>query len=64
MHHLWLFTHNLAPADQKVCVGLNHTSHPVQVDLLGSSASGGDIGALTLLTGLCSINHNLSSVNW
>lgn len=33
MHYLRLFTHNLAPAAQKVCVGLNHAFHPVQVDL-------------------------------
>lgn len=51
MHYRWLLTHNLAPADQKLCVGLNHTFQPVQVDLSGGSASGGDIAALTLLTG-------------
>lgn len=33
MHYRWLLTHNLAPADQKLCVGLNHTFQPVQVDL-------------------------------
>lgn len=64
MHYLWLFTHNLAPADQELCVGLNHTFHPVQVDLCWEVQPQGGYCCSDTPHWLCSINHNLSSVNW